>query len=120
MVTLNPPYYTTESSISDHFALLTTVTTNELVIESLARHHLLSIFTCQASNNNITLASSASIRLDMNLKPLEVKIKQLSPFLLAGGESKFECSTFGSKPKAKLYWMFDGKRIDTTFNGRCQ
>ncbi|KAH9404633.1 hypothetical protein TYRP_000459, partial [Tyrophagus putrescentiae] len=96
------------------------VTTNELVIESLARHHLLSIFTCQASNNNITLASSASIRLDMNLKPLEVKIKQLSPFLLAGGESKFECSTFGSKPKAKLYWMFDGKRIDTTFNGDMQ
>lgn len=46
----------------------TKVTINELVIESLARHHLLSIFTCQSTNNNITIASSASITIDLNRK----------------------------------------------------
>lgn len=44
------------------------MTTNELAIDSLARHHLLSIFTCQAVNNNITIASSASITIDLNRK----------------------------------------------------
>lgn len=95
-------------------------TTNDLVINSLARHHLLSVFTCQAVNNNITIAASASITIDLNLKPLEVKIKQLTPNLLAEHEAKFECSTFGSKPKAKLYWLFDGHRHDTTFQGDLQ
>jgi len=45
-----------------------TVTTNQLMIGSLARHYLLSIFTCQAINNNITIPSSTSITLDLNRK----------------------------------------------------
>ncbi|XP_075590919.1 uncharacterized protein LOC124491075 [Dermatophagoides farinae] len=96
------------------------VTTNELVIESLARHHLLSIFTCQSSNNNITIASSASITIDLNLKPLEIKIHQISSSLLANNDAKFECKSFGSKPKARLYWMFDNVRYDTTLQGDMQ
>lgn len=43
-----------------------TVTSNQLTIPSLARHHLLSIFTCQAINNNITVPSATSITLDLN------------------------------------------------------
>lgn len=39
-----------------------------MTIESLARHHLLSVITCQAINNNITMASSTSITLDLNRK----------------------------------------------------
>ncbi|KAI1309375.1 hypothetical protein HDE_00025 [Halotydeus destructor] len=42
------------------------VTTNQLTVAALARHHLLSIFTCQAINNNITVPSSTSITLDLN------------------------------------------------------
>ncbi|RWS32021.1 protein turtle B-like protein [Leptotrombidium deliense] len=42
------------------------VTTNQLTIASLARHHLLSIFMCQAINNNITVPSSTAITLDLN------------------------------------------------------
>ncbi|XP_075678112.1 uncharacterized protein LOC113797669 isoform X2 [Dermatophagoides pteronyssinus] len=96
------------------------VTINELIIESLARHHLLSIFTCQSSNNNITIASSASITIDLNLKPLEVKIHQISASLLANNDAKFECKTYGSKPKARLYWMFNDVRYDTTLQGDMQ
>lgn len=56
------------SKISSSFPL-PQVATNELTLFPLARHHLLSIFTCQASNNNITIASSASISIDLNCKP---------------------------------------------------
>lgn len=45
-----------------------TVTNNELIIPSLNRHHLLSVFECQAKNNNITTPLSASITLDLNCK----------------------------------------------------
>ncbi|KAF7495666.1 Nephrin [Sarcoptes scabiei] len=96
------------------------VTINELVIESLARHHLLSIFTCQSTNNNITIASSASITIDLNLKPIEVKIKQMTTPLLANSEAKFECSSFGSKPKARVYWIFNDVRYDTELQGDMQ
>ena len=42
------------------------VAMNQLTITSLQRHHLLSIFTCQAVNNNITVPASTSITLDLN------------------------------------------------------
>ena len=45
---------------------LSIVTSNTVVIPSLARHHLLSVFTCQAINNNITVPISNSITLDLN------------------------------------------------------
>ncbi|XP_074593430.1 uncharacterized protein LOC141849125 isoform X2 [Brevipalpus obovatus] len=93
------------------------VTTNQLMIGSLARHYLLSIFTCQAINNNITVPSSTSITLDLNLKPTEVHINQLTPVLAAEREATFECSTYGSRPKAILYWIFEGQRYNTPLSG---
>lgn len=89
------------------------VTTNQLTIQALARHHLLSILTCQAVNNNITVAASTSITLDLNLKPTEVKISQLSASLVADKEAVLECSTFGSRPKAIIHWNFDGQKYTT-------
>ncbi|XP_015791631.1 hemicentin-2-like isoform X2 [Tetranychus urticae] len=93
------------------------VTSNQLMITSLARHNLLSIFTCQAINNNITLPSTTSITLDLNMKPTEVHITQLTSVLVADREVSFECNTFGSRPKAILYWFFDGQRFSTPLNG---
>lgn len=43
-------------------------TSNELKIPSLNKNYLLSIFTCQASNNNITNPLQTSITLDLNRK----------------------------------------------------
>lgn len=39
-----------------------------LRIEALHRQHLLSIFTCQASNNNLTSPLKSSLTLDLNCK----------------------------------------------------
>lgn len=91
------------------------VTTNQLVIGSLARHHLLSIFTCQAANNNMTVPAAASLTLDLNLKPTDVKISQHEgqQELVAEREAVLECSAFGSRPRAVLSWTFAGQRYST-------
>ncbi len=51
------------------------------------------------------------------MKPTEVRITQLTPILVADREAIFECNTFGSRPKAVLYWIFDGTRHNTPLNG---
>lgn len=43
-------------------------TSNELRISSLNKNHRLSIFTCQASNNNLSVPLQSSITLDLNRK----------------------------------------------------
>ncbi|XP_054719187.1 synaptogenesis protein syg-2-like [Uloborus diversus] len=43
---------------------------NELLISTLQRHDLMAVFTCQASNNNVSLPASASVTVDMNCQPL--------------------------------------------------
>ena len=104
------------SSIDSTFELSThgATTTNRLTIASLARHHLLSILTCQAVNNNITVPASTSLTLDMNLKPTDVRITLLSGSqLVADREAVLECTATGSRPKALLSWSFDGQRFST-------
>ncbi|CAG2105035.1 unnamed protein product, partial [Medioppia subpectinata] len=54
------------------------------------------------------------------VKPTEVRITQLTPILVADREAIFECNTFGSRPKATLYWLFDGTRHNTPLNGELQ
>ena len=44
-------------------------------------------------------------------------IKQITPVLVSEKEAKFECTTLGSRPRAILYWLFDGKRLNTPLNG---
>lgn len=45
---------------------------NELYVEKLQRHHLHTVLTCQASNNNITSPISAVVTLNLNCKYLLV------------------------------------------------
>ena len=64
----DPPHAGDYTLLDDTFEYNEDVTTNTVVLQSLARHHLLSVFTCQASNNNITVPISTSITLDLNCK----------------------------------------------------
>ncbi|KAL1375799.1 hypothetical protein pipiens_004585 [Culex pipiens pipiens] len=41
---------------------------NTLILSRLERKHLKAVFTCTASNNNVTNPISASVTLDMNRK----------------------------------------------------
>lgn len=52
------------------------------------------------------------------MKPTEVRITQLTPVLVAGSDALFECNTYGSRPMPVIYWMFEGRRIDTRIQGK--
>ncbi|GIY34954.1 uncharacterized protein CDAR_15951 [Caerostris darwini] len=86
---------------------------NELEIEELRRNDLLAVLQCQASNNNITVPASVSITLDVNLKPVIVKIDPHKRPLSADKEAELKCTTSGSRPPAAITWWKGSKEIKT-------
>ncbi|KAG8182360.1 hypothetical protein JTE90_010125 [Oedothorax gibbosus] len=84
---------------------------NELFLFELKRSDLLAELTCQATNTNLTKPRTSAVRLDINLRPLEVKIEPLRYPLNAGGRKQIVCETTGSRPRAILSWWLDGKKI---------
>ncbi|XP_022253980.1 synaptogenesis protein syg-2-like, partial [Limulus polyphemus] len=90
------------------------VVKNQLKITELKRHDLLAILTCQASNNNITVPSSSAVTLDLNLKPVEIKIHPYQRPLPADKEVDLTCSSNGSRPAAKITWWKDDKQMQHT------
>ncbi|CAK9807333.1 Protein turtle homolog A [Anthophora plagiata] len=85
---------------------------NTLIVRELSRADLHAVFTCQASNNNISQPVSASVAIEMHLMPLSVTIlsNEHSP-LSADRKYEISCITVGSRPSAKLSWFMDGKRL---------
>ncbi|XP_015588753.1 synaptogenesis protein syg-2 isoform X3 [Cephus cinctus] len=86
---------------------------NILVVSKLSRSDLHAVFTCQATNNNISQPLSASVAIEMHLRPLTVSILS-SEHAPLSADRKYEiaCMTAGSRPPAKLFWYLDGKRLD--------
>nr|XP_033337849.1 neural cell adhesion molecule 1-B-like isoform X2 [Megalopta genalis] len=83
---------------------------NTLLVRQLSRADLHAVFTCQASNNNISQPVSASVAIEMHLKPLNVTISSNEHAPLSA-DRKYEivCLTVGSRPPAKLSWFMDGR-----------
>lgn len=50
------------------------------------------------------------------MKPSEVRITQLSPTLVVNREARFQCSTIGARPQARVYFLFNGLRKDVKLN----
>ncbi|XP_076233965.1 neural cell adhesion molecule 2 [Calliopsis andreniformis] len=86
---------------------------NTLIIRQLSRADLHAVFTCQASNNNISQPVSVSVRIEMHLKPLSVTIlsSEDTP-LSADRKYDINCMTIGSRPPARLSWYMDGKKLN--------
>ncbi|RWS28955.1 hemicentin-2-like protein [Leptotrombidium deliense] len=84
---------------------------NELVIGRLTRKDLMSAITCQASNSNLTKAMTSSITLDLNLRPLDVKITSTKRPLSAGKRVELRCQSRGSRPAAVVTWWKGSKRL---------
>ncbi|XP_017756216.1 PREDICTED: uncharacterized protein LOC108547976 [Eufriesea mexicana] len=91
---------------------LPSVYTNTLIVRELSRADLHAVFTCQASNNNISQPVSTSVAIELHLKPLSVTIlsSEHSP-LSAGRKYDINCMTVGSRPPAKLSWYMDGRKL---------
>ena len=64
--------------------------TNTLTIPDLTRNHLHTILTCQASNSNVSLPVSTSVKLDLTFPPTEVVIKGADLPLSAGKSHRQE------------------------------
>ncbi|XP_014252897.1 synaptogenesis protein syg-2-like [Cimex lectularius] len=90
------------------------VKNNQLVVSSLERSHLHSIYSCQASNNNISLPVSAKVTIDMYLKPMSVTMMTPYQPLSADREYTLECQSVGSRPSAKISWWRDNKKLVST------
>ncbi|XP_076325075.1 protein turtle homolog A-like [Tachypleus tridentatus] len=77
---------------------------NELLINRLQRDFLMSVLTCEASNSNLSMPVSKSVTLDLNLKPLDVRITTLKTPLSAGRQVELVCQSSGSRPPARIVW----------------
>ncbi|XP_067130560.1 LOW QUALITY PROTEIN: nephrin-like [Centruroides vittatus] len=87
------------------------VVRNELLLPSLQRSDLLAVFLCQASNTNLTAPKSATVVLDLNLKPLDVHLITSLSHVSAGKKAKLTCESTGSRPPATITWWKDGKKL---------
>ncbi|XP_055539948.1 nephrin isoform X2 [Wyeomyia smithii] len=77
---------------------------NTLILNRLERKHLKAIFTCTASNNNVTNPISASVTLDMNLRPLLVRLQGKNRPLSANHTYDLQCEVHGSRPAPTITW----------------
>ncbi|RWS08313.1 hemicentin-2-like protein, partial [Dinothrombium tinctorium] len=77
---------------------------NEYHLYSLNRSSLMVELICRASNTNISIPSEASVFIDLNLRPLEVKIVKPRKPISSGSQASFECQSFGSRPRPLINW----------------
>uniref|UniRef100_T1J7Y1 Ig-like domain-containing protein n=1 Tax=Strigamia maritima TaxID=126957 RepID=T1J7Y1_STRMM len=87
---------------------------NDLLVPVLTRQDFSTVFTCKANNNNITNPKSTSVTVDMNLKPLEVKILNIEQFLSATRRYELACQSVGSRPPPIMAWWNGEKRMKRT------
>ncbi|XP_067143539.1 neural cell adhesion molecule 2-like isoform X1 [Centruroides vittatus] len=87
---------------------------NELEINTLRRNDLMTVITCHAQNNNISLPITSSITIDMNLPPLEVQIEGKHLPLSAQKTVDLMCRAGGSRPPAVITWLKGSTKMKRT------
>ncbi|XP_054258720.1 nephrin-like [Macrosteles quadrilineatus] len=81
---------------------------NRLTWSSITRKDLESVFSCQASNTNLTDPRETSLVLDLFLKPLTARIHTSRSPLVADMSYDIICNSAGSRPPAVITW-YKGK-----------
>lgn len=76
-----------------------------LIVSYLSRTHTDQVFTCLATNTNLTEPVQSKVRLDMKLSPLSVAILEKRNHLLAGQRTRIQCRCLGSRPTAVITWL---------------
>ncbi|KAF8773189.1 B-cell receptor CD22 like protein [Argiope bruennichi] len=90
------------------------VVRNELLLTDLQRSDLLVEITCQASNTNLTKPRVGLVMLDLNLRPLEVKVMPRRRPVSVGWIAQLTCEARGARPQAELTWWREGKEVEGT------
>ncbi|XP_022238399.1 hemicentin-2-like [Limulus polyphemus] len=84
---------------------------NEVVLPELRREDLFSSLTCEASNNDIRSPVTSSVTVDLNLRPLDVKITTSNRPVHAGQQVEFVCETWGARPPSEITWWKGIERL---------
>ncbi|XP_076314755.1 neural cell adhesion molecule 1-like [Tachypleus tridentatus] len=109
---LNVSWWRESVLLDDTFKIVGTgIVTNELLIPSLQRHDLMAAYTCRVSIYNLTSSLSSTVTVDMNFRPLAVRIEKIQAILKPGKMTKLECQAFGSRPAAVVTWWKDGRNL---------
>ncbi|KAG8188951.1 hypothetical protein JTE90_016618 [Oedothorax gibbosus] len=101
------------SLIDDTYETVTSssIVRNELQVENLSRRDLMAEFTCQANNNNFSAPVKSSVSLDLNFRPVTVKIDRPRQPFSAGSQIQLQCSSQGSRPPALITWKKGGSNF---------
>ncbi|XP_067133866.1 kin of IRRE-like protein 3 [Centruroides vittatus] len=91
-----------------------TVVRNELEIHALERKDLMTTFTCQATNSNLSTPVNSTVTIDMHLVPLEVSIEDKRRPLSADKAVDLVCRAKGSRPPAVISWWKGSVKLKTT------
>ncbi|GAB6028104.1 hypothetical protein CHUAL_002324 [Chamberlinius hualienensis] len=87
---------------------------NDLLVPSLTRDDFRAVYRCEAENNNITPPVYTEVTVDMNLKPLEVKVMHEKVPLSAEKRYQLICHASGSRPPPVMAWWLGSKRMKNT------
>ncbi|XP_075221992.1 nephrin-like, partial [Lycorma delicatula] len=85
---------------------------NQLIVRDLKRDDLHAVYTCTASNNNISQPVSAKISVEMHFKPLSAQILSSDQPLSVDRKYNITCQAIGSRPPAKVSWWIDGRKLE--------
>ncbi|XP_042212860.1 protein turtle homolog A-like [Homarus americanus] len=84
---------------------------SDLFIEEVTRTHHEKTYSCQAQNNKQQKLVE-EVTIEMNLRPLSVRIKVGDEPLIAGRQYTFTCESQGSKPEALIKWFEEKGEVD--------
>ncbi|XP_050301170.1 nephrin isoform X3 [Anthonomus grandis grandis] len=106
-------YITTGSDDDEDYHPVTKVR-NVLNVEKIDRKTLNQKFTCQATNSRLVHPISSTIDLDVNLKPLYVKLRGQNKPLSAEHIYELECEVIGSRPEPTITWWKGSTQMKDT------
>nr|CAD7197791.1 unnamed protein product [Timema douglasi] len=87
------------------------ITVNHLTFPNIGRQHLHARLVCQAVNTHLANPTSKVVVLDINLKPISVKILTQESQISADRRYEVECRSSGSRPEAIITWWKGSRQI---------
>ncbi|KAL1114897.1 hypothetical protein AAG570_007721, partial [Ranatra chinensis] len=87
------------------------VIVNKLSMTRIKRDRLNSTFKCLATNTKLMQPTERSLRLEMYLRPISVRLTSKPETLIADQEYTIGCQAIGSRPQAEITWLRENKKF---------